>query len=38
MWPNPQKSMDLVTLTEELMENFIFSAVVAFACPLMDHL
>ena len=28
MWPNPQETADLVTLTEEfLMENLIFCAV-----------
>ena len=27
MWPNPLETADLVTLTESLMENFIFYAV-----------
>ena len=28
MWPNPQEAADLVTLTEEILnENFIFCAV-----------
>ena len=28
MWPNPQETVDLVTFTEEILnENFIFYAV-----------